>query len=153
MRGVSLPFRKALVLALSNINYLGLRIPVWAEYLGQNPATLPVGNNKQAKAWVQITNQTSDNNSPKCHRNDLASIQIQVRVSYNANSGSYEHVDKISDIIIGILFPDQNEFNLQIESPFHVWNMNNESERNIDFQDDTDRVWMKNILITAQIEQ
>jgi hypothetical protein len=153
MRSTSKPFRTSVYDAIKNVTYLGELIPVASEYANSTPAILNIGNNKQAKAWIQLTNQTSDDNSPKCHRNDLNSIQIQVRVAYNANSGSYEHAENIADLILEILFPIGNEFEMPIESPFHVWNMSKESERNINYQDSTDRIWMKNILITAQIEQ
>jgi hypothetical protein len=132
---------------------MGQIIPICDEYRNTPAATLPIGNNKPVRAWIQLTNQTSDDNSPKCHRNDLASIQIQVRVAFNANSGNYENAESIADLILAKLFPDQNEFNIEIDEPFHIWNLRFESSRNINFSDDTDRIWMKNILLTAQIEQ
>jgi hypothetical protein len=153
MKSPSLAFRTSIYNALSNIEYLSQHIPVCLEYRNTPAAILPVGNNKQAKAWIQLTNQTADDNSNKCRRNDLVSIQIQVRVSYNANSGGYEHTEEIANLVLETLFPVQNDFDLTIEEPFNVWNLRMESDRNLNFSDDTDRVWYKSLLITAQVEQ
>lgn len=153
MKSVTLPFRESIRLKLNNVIYLGQRIPVYSEYAHQPGVVLNIGNGKQARAWIQLTNDTADDFSPKCLRVDQASIQIQVRVSYSANSGGYEATEKISDIVMEAFFPDQNSFDLTLEAPFKLLQLRKESDRNLNFQDDTDRVWMKNILLTARISQ
>jgi hypothetical protein len=153
MELVLLPFRLAVIEATDSISYLNQLIPVCDEYLNRPAAILPVGNNKPVKAWIRLTNQTGNNNSNKCRRNDRVTIQVQCRVAFNANSGGYVHSEAIANEFLSILFPVQNDFVLPIDDPFHVWDLQLESSNNINFQDDTDRIWMTYLLISAQVEQ
>lgn len=147
------PFRKALVEATDNLLYMGQVVPVCDEYLNEPAAILPIGNNKPVRAWIRLTNQTANDDSNKCRRNDRVTIQAQVRITYNANSGGYEYTEELANLFLARLFPSQNDFVLPIDNPFHVWDLRLESIRNIDFQDNTDRIWMTHLLLSAQVEQ
>lgn len=157
MKGVTQPYRRALHGRLDNeIVYLGVTIPICDEYLNKTPAILPVGNNQPVTAWIQLMNTTSEPaNEAKCMRNDDANIQIQARVSFNANSGNYEHAENIMDLVLARLFDQatDNSFNLPIENPFNIWKLTKESTRNINYQDNTARIWMQNIILRASISQ
>jgi hypothetical protein len=154
MRSVSQPFRKALFNRLNAaITYRGVVIPICEEYLNTRAAILKIGNNQQVTAWIQLQNQNSENDSPKCMRNDTASIQLQARVSFNANSGNYEEAENIMDLVLARIFTGPNSFELPIEEGFHISRITKESDRNINFQDNTARIWMKNITLQASISQ
>lgn len=154
MRSVSQPYRKAIFQRLQGaIIYKGVVIPVCEEYLNTRAAVLPVGNNQPVTAWIQIQNQNSEDDSAKCMRTDSASIQLQVRVSYNANSGNYEETENIMDLVLQRIFTGINTFTLPIEDGFHISRLTKESDRNVNFQDNTARIWMKNVTLLASISQ
>lgn len=152
MKGVSFPFRKAVVDRIGVITYRGVNIPVWSEYMNGERANINVGNNIPVTAWIRLLNQTADDDSPKCQRQDMATIQIQVQVSYNANSGNYEHSENIMDLVLDKLF-NGNSGDVDIESGFHISELDKISERNLNYQDNSNRIYMTMAIIRCRITQ
>lgn len=134
------------------ITYNGVNISVWTEFSNGPTADIHVGNSAPVKAWIRLLNQTADDDSPKCQRQDMATIQIQVQVSFNANSGSYEHSERIMDIILEKLFSG-NSGVVEIEDGFHISELDKISERLINFQDNSNRIYMSSVTIRCRISQ
>jgi len=149
MKPVNQAFRRAIYNGILGVEYRNVTIPVWSEFLNGQRANLDIGNNVPVKAWVKLMNQTADNDSPKCMRNDRASIQIQVQVSFNANSGNYEHSENILTLVLAKLFDE----GISIEAPFSISLLDKGTERSTTYMDDTARVYMSYCLITALISQ
>ena len=152
MKSVSFPFRKAVIDRIGIITYRGVIVPIWDTYANGPTANINIGNNIPVKAWIRLLNQTADDDSPKCMRQDMATIQIQVQVSFNANSGNYEHSELIMDLVLEELF-DGNSGAVIMSTPFYLSCLNKISERNIDFQDNSNRVYMKSVTIQGRVSQ
>lgn len=153
--GVTLPLREAYYSKLKNIQYLGVRIPVCEEYLNENEAVLNVGNSKQIRAYILLMNQTeNDDSNVKCMKNDQSSIQIQVNTVFNANSGNSEHAEKIANIILGILYPTIHyKIDIILPEPYDLWKTQIVTSRNINYQNNSDRIWTKQIVINNFVSQ
>lgn len=152
MKSVSFPFRKAVIDKIGVITYRGVNIPVFDTNMNGERANINVGNNIPVTAWIRLLNQTADDDSPKCQRQDMATIQIQVQVSFNANSGNYEHSEMIMDLVLEELF-DGNSGDITMSTPFYLSCLNKISERNLDFQSDSNRIYMKSVTIQGRISQ
>lgn len=153
--GVTLPLREAYYSKLKNIQYLGVRIPVCEEYLNENEAVLNVGNNKQIRAYILLMNQTeNDDSNAKCMKNDQSSIQIQVNTVFNANSGNSEHAEKIANIILAMLYPTIHyKIDIVLPEPYDLWKTQIVTSRNINYQNNSDRIWTKQIVINNFVSQ
>lgn len=153
MKTPLLPFRTAITAKIKDqITYNGISIPLGEEYSNKNGADINVGNNQPVKAWIKLSNQTADDDSPKCMRTDMVSIQIMVQVEFNANSGNSEHSENIMDLILGKLFI-KNSGDISLSSDFLITCLKLAGTRNLNYQNDTSRVWATVATITAQISQ
>jgi len=154
IRSVNIPLREALVQKLSTLTYLGVVIPVFDVFTNKKQPAI-IGGLSPVTAVVALENQTADNNSPQCLRSDQASIQIQVKVSFNANSGNHEHSEKIMDLILALLWPNGNGYKMdvQLSDPFDMSKSSLESIRNLEYQDSTNRIFMTQALVLCQISQ
>lgn len=154
-KSVTFPVRQAVVQSLEgNIVYMGATIPVSEEYANKKQVTIPVGINSPVSAWIRVLNQTEDDDSPKCLKNTQGSIQIQVQVSFNANSGNSEHSENIMNLIIGRLFPTFSTWSISLSPPFHLWDFRLTSFPNVPpIIDNTNRIWVKQALIEYQVSQ
>lgn len=147
------PFRTSIYSKLLGaIIYRGIVIPIGDEYSNKNQADINVGNNQPVKAWIKLSNETADDDSPKCLRTDLVSIQIMVQVEFNANSGNAEHGESIMDLILERLF-NGNTGDILLEADFSINCMKLAGTRNLNYQNDTSRVWATVATITAQVSQ
>jgi len=152
MQITTLPYRTAIVNALNNVQYQYKRIGVFEEYLQET------STNKKAvfptfEAYIILLNQTSNDNSPKCHRNNEDSIQIQITTVYPAGKGGSKVAEEIANVVLGILFP--NEFyksNLTIPN-MDVWKSELIGTRNLNFNENESRIWINQLILVSNISQ
>lgn len=148
----TLPYRTAIVNALNNVQYQGKRIGVFEEYLAET------STNKKAvyptfEAYIILLNQTSNNNSPKCHRNNEDSIQIQITTVYPAGKGGSKVAEEIANVVLGILFPAEHyKSNIAIPD-MDVWKSELLSNINIKYDLNDNRVWIHQLILVSNISQ
>lgn len=157
MQEVSLSLRIAYFNKLQGITYLGKPIPVYEEFVqetvGNMKAKLTIGN-MTVEAYIILLNQTENDNSPKCHRNDECSIQIQVTTVWPSDKGGSMHAEKIMNLVYDKLFPTSSiDADLTIESPFKIWKKVKIGGRPINYDTDTNRVWIKTITMNNWVSQ
>lgn len=152
MEVTTLKYRTAIVNALNNVQYKGKRIGLFEEYLSET------STNKKAifptfEAYVILLNQTSNNNSPKCHRNNEDSIQIQITTVYPAGKGGSKVAEEIANVILGILFPTEHyKSNISIPD-MDVWKSELLSSRNIMYDLTSSRTWIHQLILVSNISQ
>lgn len=152
MQITTLPYRTAIVEALNNVVYQGKRIGVFEEYVQESTA------NKKAiltncEAYIILLNQTSNNNSPKCHRNNEDSIQIQITTVYPAGKGGTKVAEEIANVVLGILFPYEHyKSNISIPN-MSVWKSELIGNRNINFNENESRTWIHQLILVSNISQ
>lgn len=152
MEVTTLKYRTAIVNALSNVQYQGKRIGVFEEYLAET------STNKKAvystfEAYIILLNQTSNNNSPKCHRNNEDSIQIQITTVYPAGKGGSKVAEEIANVILEILFPTEHyKSNIAIPN-MDVWKSELLGSRNIKYDLSESRIWIHQLLLISNISQ
>lgn len=157
MKGVDLPLRKAYVLALSNLTYKGVKIPVYEEKATPTTnrpfANIPYGNTT-VQAYIVLLNQTSNDNSSKCIRNDQASIQVQITTVWPQDKGGSLMAEEISDLVTAELFDESGLFNLMVlPTPFEIWKGVLEGARNMPYETETNSVWVRQLILNNWITQ
>lgn len=88
--------RQQYILALGNLVYKNVVIPVKDEAYYGDGASLPEG-----RAYIILTNQTSNQGiDNKCTKNYLASIQVHIVTKFNPNSGGTVTSEEISALVL-----------------------------------------------------
>ena len=158
MKLVTTPVRSALATLLSGIPFMGKTINAFEEYLQESTtkkkSVLTIGS-QQVTAYIILLNQTVNDNSSKCMRNDETSIQVQITTVYPPDTGGSLIGEQISDLVLAKLF---NVDNMQITGinlpgPFEIWRARFVSSRNINYNTDTNRVWVTQLTLSFSINQ
>lgn len=157
MKNPNLALRKAYVAALIAVPYAGKNIPVYEDFL-QPTASRPIAKlaigEATVEAYIILLNQTSNDNSPKCVRNDEASIQVQITTVWPLFKGGKKTSEEISDVILSILFTEDGLFNkMPIEAPFDIWKGSVSGIRPLSYTTDTNTVWITQLILTNSISQ
>lgn len=153
MQITTLPYRTAIVTALNNVVYQTKRIPVYEEYLQPTESNKIAMLSGSVEAYIILLNQTSNNNSPKCHRNNEDSIQIQITTVFPAGKGGSKIAEEISNVVLGILFPlEHYKSNISIEN-MDVWKSELIGSRNINYNLNASRVWITQLTLVSNISQ
>lgn len=88
--------RQQYILALGNLVYKNVVIPVKDEVMYGSGAKLP-----ECEAYIILTNQTSNQGfSNKCTDNYLASIQVDIVTKFAANSGAKLPSEEIASLVL-----------------------------------------------------
>jgi len=158
MKLVTTPIRSALATLLSGIPFMGKTINSFEEYLQESTtkkkAVLTVGS-QQVTAYIILLNQTVNDNSSKCLRNDEASIQVQVTTVFPADAGGSLVAEQIADLVLARLFDVDNMQITGINLPeqFEIWRARFISSRNINYNTDTNRVWITQLTLSFSVNQ
>lgn len=153
MRNTNLAFRTAIINALDAISYNGKNIYPFEEYY--QPSGLRVkAVYANFEAYIIVLNQTLNDNSPKCVRNDEVSIQIQINTVWPAGKGGSKSAEEISELIMNRLFTTDGLFkNITIPEPFGLWKMDVLTVRNMNYDENASRVWVTQLVVTASVTQ
>ena len=157
MKSVTGPFRKSVYQALQGLTYNNVIINSFEEDIQETPtkqvSVITVGN-MQVKVWVILTNQTSNDNSSKQCRNDEVSLQIQVKAEYPSNKGNSVVSEQIMDLVIDRIFNfDGLLKGIEMDFPFYLWKLDYIGDRNLNYNDNDSRVWIKNLDILGHVNQ
>jgi len=158
MKIVSLPYRTAISEALNgHVVYSGIGIPTYEEYV-QVTASRPIGyvpkGTEEVGCYIILLNQTSNDNSAKCTRNDDVSIQAQITTEWTSNKGGSKLAEEIAELVVNRLFDADGLFNiLTLDEPLSLWKGELESIQNINYDLTSSRVWITQLLITGSITQ
>jgi hypothetical protein len=149
---VSHLLRKAYIATLSPINYLGKVIPIYDTF-EKEAVTLPVGNSTQCFAYILIHDITVNDDSAKCGINQNASIQVQVVTKFNANTGESLHSEIIGSLCLQKLAPNSQIVKINLDEPAYSWFGRMESNRPINSETATNRIFTKNYIFSHKINQ
>lgn len=155
MRDVLSPLRKAYWDNIQpGLAWQGNPIPVCEEYLNEPPAVIIDQEGRRVELYVIIGNQTSNDISAKCGRDDESSIQIRIVASYPSGTGGSRLPEQIGDIIkAGIFQKPGGGHALEIESPFDIWKCQFLSSRNLNYETDNSREWTHVMIINNWVSQ
>lgn len=156
MKNVNLAIREAFVSALSVLPYSGVNVPVheeFVQYTKSKPKAFITVGSDQVEVYVLILNQTSNDQSPKCGRNDATSIQVQICAVFPDNKGGSKTPEQISEVIMSTLFSDNHSTNLTLPAPFHLWKSDLETTVNMQFDTDTNRIWCVQLIFSNYVSQ
>jgi len=153
----NLALRKAYVTALAGLTYKGVTIPVYEEYLQPTTArpiaVIPVGSSS-FESYIILLNQTSNDISAKCLRNDQLAIQVQITTKWPLFKGGSEDAELIGDLVVGRLLTDDGLFTkLELPQPLNCWKGTLEGTINIPYTTDTNSVWVTQLLFTNSVSQ
>ena len=158
MKNVNLALRTAIGLALNdNIVYSGQNIATFEEYL-QETDTRKIAKfiegNRPAEAYIVLLNQTSNDDSAKCMRNDIASIQIQITTVFPANKGGSSTAEKISELVMARLFTEDGlNSTLDLGDDMTAWRGRMEGCINIPYDTNTNRIWITQMIVEYAVTQ
>jgi len=155
MQITTLPYRKSIINALDgNILYETQSIRVWEEYVMETDTKRIVKLSMGCEAYVILLNQTSnETQSNKCNRNNNDSIQIQITTVWPANKGGSQVAEEIADVILGLLFEDSVKNSVLTIPNMDVWKSELVSSRNINYDGNSSRTWVTQLVLEAWISQ
>lgn len=154
MQSTTLAFRTAIVNALNNIVFESNRVGVFEEYV-QETSTNKKALLTNCEAYIVLLNQTSNDNSARCARNDEVSIQIQITTVFPAGKGGSKISEQISELVINQLFTSDGLFKkITMPSPFGLWKMELPvSGRQINFNENESRIWITQLVVLGYLNQ
>lgn len=154
MQITTLPLRGAVIEAIEPIVYQGKNIYAFDEYVLET-STRKKTVYPKFTAYIIILNQTSNNRElNKCVRNNQDTIQIQVTTVWPENTGNSRAAEEIADLVLKKLYPATNKnTSLQLPGGLHVWKSNVETVRNINYDSETSRTFITQLVIECQISQ
>ena len=154
MQSTTLAFRTAIVNALNNIVFDTKRIGVFEEYV-QETSTNKKALLANCEAYIILLNQTSNDNSARCVRNDEVSIQIQITTVFPAGKGGSKTSEQISELVINQLFTSDGLFKkIAMPSPFGLWKMELPvSGRQLNFNENESRIWITQLVVLGYLNQ
>ena len=135
-----------------NVIYNGTNIPVFEEFVQETAtrkiATFSPGSGvNTAQAYILLLNQTLNDNSPKCNRNDECSIQLQIVTRWQRETGGSRVAEEISEIILPLLD------NLVMSSDFNLYRTEVVSIQNVPQYEEVMSYWVTQILVSHSISQ
>lgn len=144
-------FRKAIFEAIGAIPFKTGNVYAFEEEL------IETGPRKKlvtdvAEYYIILLNQTANDNSSKCGRNDALSIQIQCTSVFKNNKGGSLDAETISELVMDKLFPDNIGI---VPSPTgtQLWKLNLDSVRNIQYNEVNSKTWITQLIVTAELSQ
>lgn len=153
MKNPNLAFRKAIVSAIDNIDFKNGKVRTFEEQLLETSSKkkLVVSG---VEYYIILLNQTSNDLSAKCIRNDEVSIQIQITSVFPNNKGGSQDAELISDLVMTRLFSNDG-LNGIIPTPndFELWKLDQEGIVNITFDSENTKTWIVQLLVTGQMTQ
>lgn len=156
MKITTLPFRTAIVQALdTHVLYQSTSIRVWEEYVMETENKRIVTLNQGCQAYIILLNQTSnEDNSNKCNRNTNDSIQIQINTVWPAGKGGSKTAEEISNVVLSLLFPTTvKNTDLDLGADLQLWRSQLVSSININYDGDSSRTWITQLIIEGWISQ
>lgn len=157
MIDVNLPLRVGYIQATNNIMYRGVKIPFYEEYAqptSLKPIALVTDSGIQVECYVIVLNQTQNDASPKCMRNDECSIQLQVTTRWPKLKGGSKMSSEISNLILAQLFtPDGLFSTIELSGGLKAWKGRLMSARPISYTDENYAVWITQLIITNSVSQ
>lgn len=154
MRNTNLAFRTAIVNALDAIPYNGKNIYPFEEYYMPSGVRVKAVYPGLFEAYIIILNQTLNDDSLRCVRNDEVSIQIQINTVWPGGKGGSKAAEEISEIVMNRLFTTDGLFkNITMPEPFGLWKMDLLTVRNMNYDENASRVWVTQLVITASVTQ
>ena len=143
--------RGALFTILNNTLYGDIPIPFYEEYVqptASRPLAVITQGNMTAQAYVVMLNQTQNEaTNIKCNRKDECSIQLQVTTVYPANKGGSKLSEDISNLILARVK------NATFGVDLFVYDSEVVSIRNTNYDTDTNRVWITQIVLNYKLTQ
>lgn len=156
MKITTLPFRTAIVQALdTHVLYQSTSIRVWEEYVMETDTKRIVTLNQGCQAYIILLNQTSnEDGSNKCNRNSNDSIQIQINTVWPAGKGGSKTAEEIANVVLNLLFPSTvKSTDLDLGPDLQLWRSQFLSSININYDGDSSRTWVTQIIIEGWISQ
>ena len=152
METASLYLRESYIALFANFFYNAIKIPFFDEYVSPNVVipTIPLSTFLQPKCYVLITNQTTNDASLKCSRNEILSLQLDIVTVYDANSGGFKLAEQVANKILNTLFIGQ-QIQLQ-NSKLNTWSGFLESSPNISEETASSRIFRKILVLNHQIQ-
>lgn len=157
MKNPNLYIRTALATRLSTLSYLGTDIPVYEEYVQETTsrpkAILTIGN-MQVEAYVILLNQTMNDNSSKCMRNDLCGIQVQICTVFIGAKGGSKTAELISEEVLALLFDADGLYSsIEVAEPLNSWIGEVVTIQNLNFDEQNSRTWITQLVLEYGITQ
>lgn len=155
MQTPSLALRTSLYASLQGIVYNTKTIPVYEEKVSTTPpvAVVTIGG-VQVQCYIILLNQTENDDSPKCHKNDACSIQIQINTVFPFTKGGSKTAEGIENLVYAKLFPTSSLMTgLVLPSPFTLWKSVKQGSRSIQYDTETNSVWTRQITFSLWIAQ
>lgn len=152
MKNVNLLLRTLLYEAIPFVTYKGTDIYVHEEYVQYSttkPKVMLQVGNMQVEAYILMLNQTANDNSAKCLRNDEVSIQYRIDVVYPGNKGGSKLSEEISELLMSRI---TDGLISQIEAN-GLWRLWIDGYRNLNFDTNTSRVWSTVVIVNGSINQ
>lgn len=132
--------------------YKGVTIPISRDYAPKTIPTVTDGSSK-VQVYIVLLNATANDDSPKCHRNDQVSIQVQVNTIWPQNTGRMSMADEIAEAFLAKVFPT-NDLNSELVVPgFHLWKSTVESIRPISYDNESSRQFVNQIILSCKMSQ
>jgi hypothetical protein len=110
---------------------------------------------KGCQAYIILLNQTSNEaRSNKCNRNNNDSIQIQITTVWPAGKGGSKVAEEIAQVILNLLFPSNvKNTDLALSNGLSMWKSELLSSRNINYDGNSSRVWITQLILESWISQ
>lgn len=154
MINVNLAFRSALVNAMPFVAYSGVNVPVheeFVQYSDAKPQTYLTIGNMQVEVYILLQNQTANDDSAKCMRDDVVSIQVMITAVFPANKGGSRTTEEISEILMNTV-SDGLFGQIQVVGG-DMWRLWVDSYRNLQYDTETNRVWTTIVTLNGNISQ
>ncbi len=157
MKNVNLAIRTAIATALNNIVYNTVKIGVFEEYVQEttnNKMGIITVGGVPVNAYIILLNQTSNDNSPKCGRNDLCSIQIQIKTEWPASKGGSKMGEEISELVYSALFTEDGKFTtLTLPNGLSLWRGVMDGTINLNYDGNSSRTWITQLILNLEVSQ
>lgn len=154
MINVNLAFRKALVSAMPFVSYKSVNVPVheeFVQYTNDKPKCMITIGNVQVELYILLQNQTANDDSAKCMRDDVVSIQAMITAVFPANKGGSNTTEEISEILMNTV-SDGLFGKIQIVGG-DMWRLWVDSYINLQYDTSTNRVWSTVVTLNGNISQ
>lgn len=154
MINVNLAFRKALVTAMPFIAYKSVNVPVheeFVQYTTDKPKCILTIGNMQVELYILLQNQTANDDSAKCMRDDIVSIQTMITAVFPANKGGSITTEEISEVLMNTV-SDGFLGQIQVVGG-DLWRLWVDSYINLQYDTSTNRVWSTIVTLNGNISQ
>lgn len=155
MINVNLAFRSALAQAMPMVQFGLLEVPIFEEYVqytSTRPKCIATIGNMQVELYILLQNQTANDDSAKCMRNDEVSIQAMITAVFPANKGGSSTTEQISEVLMSMISEDGLFGDITVQGG-DLWRLWVDGYRNIQYDTTTNRVWNTVVIINGSISQ